>query len=54
MLFIIIFNYLFALVLYLTIQGFTIFHFFLIKNGKTTLEFCENKKENNDVIIIAL
>ena len=47
-LFLSIFSFFFSISLTLTVGGFALFHFvFLIKIGKTTLEYCENKKEKD-------
>jgi len=45
--FFIFFTYLFAFVLGIVLTGFMFFHLWLISRGKTTLEYCEDKKKAN-------
>jgi hypothetical protein len=42
----IILSYLFMITLLVVLIGFTGLHFWLILTGKTTLEYCEKKKDN--------
>lgn len=46
--YIILLNYVLVFVLFTVLTFFTIFHFYLVVSGRTTIEFCEKKDNKKD------